>query len=37
MESLPKDLITTIALEYNLPDILSTCLTSKRMRYYIIK
>ena len=32
MESLPKDLIMTIALEYNLPDILSTCLTSKRMR-----
>ena len=32
MESLPKDLIMTIALEYNLHDILFTCLMSKRMR-----
>ena len=35
MENLPKDLIMSITLEYDMPTILSTCLTSKRMKEVI--
>ena len=35
MENLPKDLIMSIALEYDMPTLLSTCLTSRRMKEII--
>lgn len=31
MENLPKDILVTIALEYNLPDIINFCQTSKKI------
>ena len=35
MDKLPKDLIMSITLEYDMPTLLSTCLTSKRMKEII--